>query len=407
MIRTSVSIFCICAASVSMCVGQGFRIDSLSRNGQMTWTDSQTNGHYRIEWCSSLMTSNWLTDWSSLSQISATGGVLMADVPMLYRVVHFPESSAANNIKLRLVSAGGQPGGPQYNFYMSKYEITTEEFIEFLNNAEANQGSPRGANMYFTDSGDIYMDSSMTASEMMFDISDSYVFYNDGTSLGERFWAFPDANLRPITGVSWYGSLKFCNWTTLAVGRGESARCYSEGVSPTNWIPAHISYSSWADGFDSQERWDWNTECSGFRLPMDDYTESASYFNEFHKAGAWNGSANSLYGFGRDTYDSQDGNYDQSGDPYEAGSTPVGYYDGTDHGGIFQTRANGNLFGVFDLTSNVREWSTDAFLSENMSNRSQRGGSWRDGKSSLTWRPTYAPNTTADDVGFRIVTMQP
>ena len=411
MIRTCILILCLCTTFLSMSIGQGFRVDSFSRNGQMTWTDNQTNGHYRVEWTSSLATSNWISDWSSLSQLSATGGVITAEVPMFYRVVHYPESSVVSGIEFRLVPAGGQPGGPQYHFYMSKYEITTEEYVEFLNDAEANQGSPRGSSMYFTDAGDIYMDSSMTASEMLFDISDSYVFRNTGTTVGERFWCFEDAKRRPIAGVSWYGALKFCNWMTLASGRTEAERCYSEGLDSTNWIPAHISYADWADGFDSQERWDWNTERTGFRLPMDDYEESASYFNEFYKAGAWSGSVNKQYGFGRDICDEQDANYIESADPYEAGTTPVGYYDGSDHGGIFQTRANENAFGIYDLSGNVREWLTDTDSSGVITRRSHRGEGFIRNPGYLRLDRRFdmlsPPETTEDYLGFRLVTAQP
>ena len=67
-----------------------FVIHSFSRNGELSWVDTNTNGHYRTEWSSSLMPTNWLSDWSHLTQLPSTGGVITVAVPMFYRVMHVP-----------------------------------------------------------------------------------------------------------------------------------------------------------------------------------------------------------------------------------------------------------------------------------------------------------------------------
>ncbi len=50
---------------------------------------------------------------------------------------------------MRLVSGGGQPNGPAYDFYMSRREAVNENFVRFLNDAQANPCNARGTNMYF------------------------------------------------------------------------------------------------------------------------------------------------------------------------------------------------------------------------------------------------------------------
>lgn len=418
---------CLLALTVAA-TANDFAIESFSRNGEISWADTNTNGHYRVEWSSSLMTSNWLSDWSHLTQIPATGGVITAQIPMFYRVVHVPPQTFAGDIELRLVSGGAQLGGPSYDFFMSTYEITELQFVAFLNDAEANPGNERGANMYFDVSGNIYMDSNMTSSERLFDISASSLLYNRSLSPGSRYSTFPDRTTHPITGVTWYGAVKYCNWLTIETGRGEAERCFAEGVNPTNWHPANVTYAAWADGFDNAERLDLVMNRAGYRLPMDDYASVASYFNEYYKAAAWNGVANMLYGFGRDTYDGQDANYNASGDPYDGltvQTTPTGYYDGSNHGGVFTTRANANQYGLYDLCGNVAEWSLDYKTSgSDPTYGILRGGSWIISTSySTVLRTTYrddassrTPNSSSGGLrlygtqpymGFRIVTTSP
>lgn len=403
-----------------------FAIESFSRNGEITWTDTNTNGHYRVEWSPSLMTSNWLADWSHLTQIPATGGVITAEVPMFYRVVHVPPQTFAGEIEFLLVAGGGQLGGPQYDFYMSKTEITEIQFLTFLNDAEANPSTLRGTNMYFDISGNVYMDANMTSTELLFDISDSELLYNQSLSPGSRYSAFLDRTNHPVTGATCYGAMKYCNWLTIVNGRGSAARCFAEGTDPTDWHPANITYAAWADGFDNAERQGLVDDLSGFRLPMDDYATTASYFNEFYKAAAWHGTSNVLYGCGRSTIDGADANYRSSGDPYEAlvvQTTPVGYFDGSNQGGAFQTRASANHYGIHDLCGNVFEWTLDyASSGGNATYGITRSGAWVMGAGTdlrAEHRDTYRRSASGSgsgplkrydathNIGIRVVTTSP
>ena len=62
-------------------------ITSFNGNGMLTWTNSNTNLFYRIEWASALTSSNaWHLDYSSLNDIRSSDSIVTSSVPMFYRV---------------------------------------------------------------------------------------------------------------------------------------------------------------------------------------------------------------------------------------------------------------------------------------------------------------------------------
>lgn len=133
----------------------------------------------------------------------------------------------------------------------------------------------------------------------------------------------------------------------------------------------------------------------------------ASDFNEWYKVAAWNGTKNVSYGFGRDTYNGSDANYSGSGDPYESftpGTTPVGYYNGTSHGGSYQTTSNQNHYGVFDLSGNVDELMTDGWGSQDAE---YVGSGWSDQFLPISFCRHVNRYDANSYIGFRIVTTTP
>lgn len=288
---------------------------------------------------------------------------------------------------MKTVLGGGQ--GPAYTFAMSETLITNQQWAMFLNDAEANPGNARGANVHINGSGNVYM-SAAGASEGLYTgihyrtTGTGDLNYTAGSPVGSRFSPAAGRDKMPVQSVSWYGAMKYCNWLTIDTGLGESERAYAEGDTPASWVPVHMTPAEWLDGFDDAERLAW-IDFEGYRLPMDHREATPSAYNEWHKAASYTGTTNTIYGFGRNTMTGADGNFFGSGDPWDgewappsapAGSylsiTPVGFYDGslqlkgdwcwpdTDPNlTSFQTNPNENAWGIFDLSGTSWKWTAD------------------------------------------------
>ena len=65
---------------------QDIEIISLSHNGNITWSNSVSEGYCTVEWGSSL-TGQWSSSWQDLSRLPVTNEIMSANVPMFYRVL--------------------------------------------------------------------------------------------------------------------------------------------------------------------------------------------------------------------------------------------------------------------------------------------------------------------------------
>lgn len=65
---------------------QDIEITSLASNGQLTFSNSFTNGLFTIRWAPNLPCTNWNESWDPLKYFIPTGSVTTVSVPMFYRV---------------------------------------------------------------------------------------------------------------------------------------------------------------------------------------------------------------------------------------------------------------------------------------------------------------------------------
>ncbi|MEE4312306.1 MAG: SUMF1/EgtB/PvdO family nonheme iron enzyme [candidate division KSB1 bacterium] len=173
--------------------------------------------------------------------------------------------------------------------------------------------------------------------------------------------------------------------------------------SPIEGFENHpVVFVSYSDA-DAYARW------LGKSLPTEAQWERSARYND-HRIYPWG-----------DLLESNIANYWRSGDPCdmnETGTTPVGYYDGSNHNG-YQTKDGKSFSGIFDLSGNVWEWCLDWYKDnyygsspvENPTGpadglfRVIRGGSWVDEAYYLraACRSYRLPDASSAHVGFRCV----
>jgi formylglycine-generating enzyme required for sulfatase activity len=236
------------------------------------------------------------------------------------------------------------------SFYMSKYEITHGEYIEFLNSIDI---SPEG---------------SFKGNELIdIDNSDCAISYN-GTSFYFEGSSYADNEQCPVILVSWYGACEYCNWMSEQEGLTKAYIINKESVE-CNW------------------------DASGYRLPTEaewEYTARSKGRNDRK----WSGTNSELELSDYCWYDPDNGNK-----THKVGTkkpNDIGIYD-----------LSGNVYEW------CWDWHGD-YSSSSQNNpkgpasgsyRVLRGGHWYYFAFYLrtSYRHLYSPSFSMVSIGFRIV----
>ena len=266
------------------------------------------------------------------------------------------------------------------SFYMSKYEITNQQYCDYLNSAYPALLKVDGGIVYAADDDSnsfsyCNMSSYDADSQINFIDPDFVVNIKDGTT---------DMSDHPMVEVSWYGCVAYCNWRSSQEGL---ENCYN--------------LSTWECDFTK----------NGFRLATEAEWEYA--------ARGGNHSPYYRYPWGYSIIHSM-ANYWSTGDPYETGAypwtTPTGYYDGNQ---IPAGTDMANGYGLYDVAGNVWEWCNDWYDGSyyyisptdnptgpaSGSFRVGRGGGWHyfgDSGCLVANRGGFNPDGRNDDGGFRV-----
>jgi hypothetical protein len=319
-------------------------------------------------------------------------------------------SENLNGTLFNKIPKGGQPSGPDYDFYLARLEISTEQYLNFLNDAEANSMNSRGANLVFDKAGNVWVSADrQPGRDEMFTISQSRLEYLPEKAAGRRYQLRGGKKgtsraSHPITGISWYGAVKYCNWLTLIAERGASELCFREGTNHLSWAPA--AATNWTQGaFSNDDRAAW-IKFKGFRMPMvgtNSLVLEANRYNELYKAAVWNGHTNLAYGFGRDKFEGSDANFMDMSTTL-ADTLPAGFFAPTNVLINQNFRPSQNAYGIFDLSGNVSEWTADPYGKDLMKGMLTFGGSWADKHTPASQCRVIPPHTTQASGGFRPLT---
>jgi len=270
------------------------------------------------------------------------------------------------------------------SFFMSKFEITTSQYCDYLNTAYPAQLKVVGGVVYaFSDSSNSYPYCGHGCSSCQID-------YNDvsGTfSVRTKGEPPRDMNDDPMVAVSWYGSVAYCNWRSSEEGY-ES--CYNLSTWDCNFAKHGYRLATEAE-------WEYAARggLAGKRFPWNDPNISHSRANYYALPGSYPYDENPTSGSHPD--------WDDGVTPY---TSPAGTF-----------AANG--YGLYDMAGNVWEWCNDRYASDyydtspydnpegpaSGGGRVLRGGSWCNPASCcrVAFRSNSNPGNLGLSYGFRIV----
>jgi formylglycine-generating enzyme required for sulfatase activity len=268
-------------------------------------------------------------------------------------------------------------GGVDYEYRISKYEVTNAQYVEFLNATAA------------TDTYALY-DTSMASSTRggitRSGSSGSYTYSVKADALGQGpgggDYGYAD---KPVVEVSWYDAVRFANWLTS--GDTESGTYAISGGGPDSGSVAIPDHSTFAAGSNT------------FFLPSED---------EWYKAAYYDGGSSTYFDYATGTDTAPNNNLPSADTGNSANFDDGGYTTGDSSyplTGVGSYGLSASPYGTFDQGGNVYEWN-EALVSG--SGRSLRGGAWLYSTIRLTasHRRNGVASSEGSDVGFRIASSQ-
>jgi formylglycine-generating enzyme required for sulfatase activity len=204
------------------------------------------------------------------------------------------------------------------DFYLSQHEVTNQDYLEAVQWAYAN-GYVTVATSYVRDnldgSTEELLDLESQYSEIQFDqASETFYLREVGYALQYAYPEGYDPSDHPVKEVTWYGSVRYCDWMSLR-----------EGL-----LRAYEHSGDWAcNGGDPHG-------AAGYRLPTDAEWEYAAQFDDER-----------IYPWGNESPDCSRANFYDNGYCVRW-TSPVGSYP-AGHSGL----------GLWDMAGNVWEWCND------------------------------------------------
>jgi formylglycine-generating enzyme required for sulfatase activity len=348
-------------------------IVSISSRGQMAWSNAHPTGHFQVQWSGNLAGGEW-RDYVSGTRTGTWQSVKLFDPASPPGMVLVPAGDfamgdmwggdwTARPVHAVLVSA----------IYVDRHTVSKALWDEVrawgltngFSDLAIGKGGGRGVASIATNGGVV-------------------------TTNWLNFEAGP---AHPVVEMDWYDAVKWCN-----------ARSLKDGLEPAYYLDggfATLYRTGKVDLANSQVNW----SATGYRLPTEAEWEKAARGGLVQNHYAWPSTGLVLQA----VIDGTMANYWGSGDAYDQGTTPAGYYNGSQvvinaSGERLPAPNMANAYGLYDMVGNVWEFCWDLHSSTTYQwrvdsgnlvdprgptyvdaplRRVDRGGSWRTSTNSL------------------------